>query len=328
MVACSEWMLSRRPDGIEHSYSMVTKDDVIEQYDVQQMDTSRNVELPESVLDSDSKGRLIKLAGQLRDRRNELNQMASERASKRDELNAKTREQVDAAQEHRERRDALNDRVQDHKEQRNELNAEANALFEQVDELKEELELGDGKDIDQLESEIEQLEFRQQTEVLSTADERALIEKIESRREQLRDQREKVQDSGELEGLIDQAEAVRAEASEHHQQVTELADEAQEHHNRMIEAYRAADDVRDEADAMHALFVEAQELADRHHEDFVRVQKRLRTLDKREERERKDSRAEEREAAREEAEAIYQRFKEGETLDTEDLMKLQKTGLL
>ena len=79
---------------------------------------------------------------------------------------------------------------------------------------------------------------------------------------------------------------------------------------------------------MHALFVEAQELADRHHEDFVRVQKRLRTLDKREERERKDSRAEEREAAREEAEAIYQRFKEGETLDTEDLMKLQKTGLL
>jgi len=31
---------------------------------------------------------------------------------------------------------------------------------------------------------------------------------------------------------------------------------------------------------------------------------------------------------KQEAEDIYQKFKEGETLDTEDLMKLQKTGLL
>ncbi|TVT93870.1 DUF7121 family protein, partial [Haloferax volcanii] len=89
-----------------------------------------------------------------------------------------------------------------------------------------------------------------------------------------------------------------------------------------------ADDIRDKADEMHELFVEAQEAADRHHEDFVRVQKRLRELDKKEERQRKDSRAEEREAAKAEAEEIYQKFKEGETLETEDLMKLQKSGLL
>jgi uncharacterized coiled-coil DUF342 family protein len=96
----------------------------------------------------------------------------------------------------------------------------------------------------------------------------------------------------------------------------------------MIEAYREADDIRDEADEWHDKFVEAQEAADRHHEDFVRVQKRLRELDKEEEEERKDDRAEEREAAKEEAEEIYQKFKEGETLDTEDLMKLQKAGKL
>ena len=110
--------------------------------------------------------------------------------------------------------------------------------------------------------------------------------------------------------------------------MTELADKAQEHHNQMIEAYREADDIRDEADEWHDKFVEAQEAADRHHEDFVRVQKRLRELDKEEEEERKDERAEEREAAKEEAEEIYQKFKEGETLDTEDLMKLQKAGKL
>ncbi len=79
---------------------------------------------------------------------------------------------------------------------------------------------------------------------------------------------------------------------------------------------------------MHESFVEAQEAADQHHEDFVRVQKRLRELDKEEEEERKSARDQKKEAAKEEAEEIYQKFKEGETLDTEDLMKLQKTGLL
>ncbi|MFB6142917.1 MAG: phosphoserine phosphatase, partial [Halorientalis sp.] len=68
--------------------------------------------------------------------------------------------------------------------------------------------------------------------------------------------------------------------------------------------------------------------ADQHHEDFVRVQKRLRELDKKEEEEEQTQREEKQEAAREEAEEIYQKFKDGETLDTEDLMKLQKTGLL
>ena len=313
--------------GIEVS-QMVTQQDVLEEYDVEAMNNPDNVELPEEKLESGSKGELIKLAGQLRDRRNELNQMASERASKRDDLNAKTREKVDEAQEHREDRDQLNEDVQEHKKSRNELNADANELFDKVEQLKTDLDLNDGKGAEELKEEIEDLEFRQQTEVLSAEDERELIEKIETKRKELKRRKEKVEDSGELESLIEEAESVRSDASQHHQKVTELADEAQEHHNQMIESYRAADEIRDKADEMHDLFVEAQEAADRHHEDFVRVQKRLRELDKQEEEERKDEREEEREAAKEEAEEIYQKFKEGETLDTEDLMKLQKTGLL
>lgn len=292
------------------------------------VDESKNITITDENLGSDSKGQLIKLAGKLRDRRNELNQMASKRATKRDELNAKTREKVDEAQQHRQKRDELNEQVQENKERRNELNAKANKLFNEVERLKSDLELDKGKDLEQLKSEIEQLEFKQQTEVLGTNEERELIEKIESKRQEYLDRKEKLEQNQDLEGLVEEAETVRAEASKYHQKVTELADEAQEHHNMMIQAYRDADDIRDEADDMHERFVEAQEAADQHHEDFVRVQKRLRKLDKKEEKARKSDRAKEREAARLEAEEIYEKFKEGETLDTEDLMKLQKTGLL
>ena len=307
---------------------MVAEEELKTANDIEPIDYDRNVDLSDDDLESDNKGKLIKLAGQLRDRRNELNQKSSHRASLRDELNAKTREQVDAAQEHREKRDELNDRVQEHKEKRNELNAEANRLFEQLDDKKGELELDEGQSLDELKAEIERLEFKQQTEVLSPDDERTLIDRIDAKRDEYKDRKAKLQESGELDDLRDRAQAVRDEASEHHQQVTQLADEAQKHHNQMIEAYRAADEIRDEADEVHELFVEAQELADRHHEDFVRVQKRLRELDKREEKARQSEREKEREAAKEEAEEIYQKFKEGETLETEDLMKLQKAGLL
>jgi uncharacterized coiled-coil DUF342 family protein len=51
-------------------------------------------------------------------------------------------------------------------------------------------------------------------------------------------------------------------------------------------------------------------------------------MDKEEEQSREANREEKREEAKAEAEEIYQSFKDGETLDTEDLMKLQKAGLL
>jgi len=187
---------------------MVTKEEVLEEYGLDQLDESRNVSLSEEELENDSKGQLIKKAGQLRDRRNELNQMASERASKRDDLNAKTREKVDEAQEHRESRDELNEQVQEHKESRNTLNAEANELFDEVEEMKQDLELGSGKSIEELKEEIEDLEFKQQTEVLGTDEERELIEKIENKREKLAEKKGKVDQSGELEELIEEAEAL------------------------------------------------------------------------------------------------------------------------
>jgi len=115
---------------------MVTKNSVVETHDVESLKESDNISLTDSKLDNGSKGQLIKVAGQLRDRRNDLNQMASERASLRDELNAKTREKVDEAQKHREKRDELNEQVQEHKDKRNELNAEAYELFDQVEGLR------------------------------------------------------------------------------------------------------------------------------------------------------------------------------------------------
>ncbi|MDY6779967.1 MAG: phosphoserine phosphatase, partial [Halobacteria archaeon] len=61
---------------------------------------------------------------------------------------------------------------------------------------------------------------------------------------------------------------------------------------------------------------------------FVTVQKRLRELDKKEQSEKESKREEKKQQAKEEAKEVYEKFKEGETLDTEDFMLLQRAGLL
>lgn len=75
---------------------------------MQELGGARNIDPPDEKLENGPKGELIKLADQLRDRRNELNQMVSERVSRRDGLNAKTHEKADEAQKHREERDETN----------------------------------------------------------------------------------------------------------------------------------------------------------------------------------------------------------------------------
>ncbi|ESS09248.1 MAG: hypothetical protein A07HN63_00989, partial [uncultured archaeon A07HN63] len=45
---------------------------------------------------------------------------------------------------------------------------------------------------------------------------------------ELAEKQDKIEDSGNLDELVEEAEEVRSEASQHHQKVTELADKAQE----------------------------------------------------------------------------------------------------
>nr|WP_049928707.1 hypothetical protein [Halopiger goleimassiliensis] len=240
-----------------------------------------------------SKGDLVRLAGRLRDRREELNRLVGERADRRDELN---------------------ERVQEHKEKRDELNRTADQLYGKIGQLKADLDLDGEASLEELESELEELEHRQQTRVLSADEEASLVERIEETRERIRERRDRLEKADLLE-LKRRAEAAREEASEHHERVLVLADRPQDHHERMIEAYREADEIHDRADEAHEAFVAAQDAADAHHEAFVRVQRRLEELDEREHVPDDES--------GEEAAELFEQFKEGDALTEDDLRRIQ-----
>ena len=264
--------------------------------------------------------------------RNRLNSEASQFAAKRDELNTKTRALIDQAQQYKDKRDEYNILVSENKERRDKLNEKANNLLAKTDQIKKRYKVAGGLSLSELKREINHLEFRQQTEVLSTEKERDLVDRIAHLWEQYRQKKVELENNTELKEMLDKAKQLRDEASEHHKQVTINAELAQEYHDNMLASFKEADQLRAEADASHKDFVRAQEMADEQHHKYIKMQKELRDYDKvifslyKKSKETRESR--EKVEVLKRAEEVYAMFKEGQKLETDDLLLLQRSGLL
>jgi len=278
------------------------------------------------------KGDLKNKSEEYKDKRNEFNLEASKCATKRNELNKRTKELIDEAQQLKKLRDENNEQVAQSKLKRDELNDQANKIYAEIDKIRKGLNLGDGPSLKELKKQIDGLEFRQQTEVMTPAKERELVDSITKMTDELKKKKSQLEGNTELKTFLEQAQALRDEALVHHNKVKEFADAAQQYHDKMITIFKDADAIRAESDTAHKEFVKAQEAADEQHRLFIQTQKEIREINKvliglkRKTKETKDESI--REQSKKEAEEVYAQFKLGEKLTTEDLMLLQRSGLL
>jgi uncharacterized coiled-coil DUF342 family protein len=239
---------------------------------------------------------------------------------------------IDSAQQSKDKRDEFNKLVSENKEKRDSINEQANNLLAKADQIKRKFRVSGGLSLSELKREIDHLEFRQQTEVVSTEKERELVDHIAHLWEEYRKKRVELENNTELKEALEKAHQLREEASEFHKQLTDNADRAQECHEKMLKCFKEADKVRAEADLAHKEFVRAQESADEQHQKYIKMEKELRDYDKiisslkkrtkeaRETRERGD--------VLKRAEEVYAMFKDGQKLETDDLLLLQRSGLL
>jgi len=278
------------------------------------------------------KGDLKNKSEEYKDKRNEFNLEASKCATKRNDLNKRTKELIDEAQQLKKLRDENNEQVALSKLKRDELNDQANKIYAEIDKIRKGLNLGDGPSLKDLKKQIDGLEFRQQTEVMTPSKERELVDSITKLSDELKKKKSQLEGNTELKTFLEQAQALRDEALLHHNKVKEFADAAQQYHDKMIAIFKDADIIRAESDTAHKEFVKAQEAADEQHRQFIQTQKEIREINKvliglkRKSKESKDESI--REQSKKEAEEVYAQFKLGEKLTTEDLMLLQRSGLL
>ena len=261
------------------------------------------------------------LEAELTDLKNERDQMNEETKTfrkERDELNQELKDTLKIALEKRNERDEINKQVRENKELRNECN----------EELKK-VEWNSGKkEISNIQAEINKIDKTIQTKVLDIRKENELVKRVSDLTKQLK----KIQSDEEEEKT---AEALKEKSENYHQKVVELSDKAQAVHEEMIEYFNQIDGIREKADSKHQDFINSRNAATAKHEEVKAKLSEIRKVNKfmdqakakprnRKSEEKSNSDLKE----KEQAEEIFQKFKDGKKLTTEEFLLLQKYNIM
>src|SRR5512137_1696295 len=264
--------------------------------------------------------------------RDELNEKTKEWAERRDELNAQVRKLIEEANQKRESRDKLNASVREAKAKRDEWNRKFNDLSDKAMTLRREKMPKSGLSIRKYKAELRALEKKHMTSVLSAEKEKALMKEMSQLDGKIKEMEREIEQFSEVRQAEKDAREAKDNAENFHKQVSELAENAQTEHDAMLKLYEEADARRKEADGAQEKFIEAKLAADEQHRehiehirqvhDFDKIISGIRDKTKRTRREKDDT------SAKKEAEEIFDKFKNGEKLSTEDIMVLQKSGYM
>ena len=267
-----------------------------------------------------------------RRRRDDLNDKTREWVEKRDALNAQVRVLVEEATQHRIQRDELNAQVKAAKEERDVWNRKVNELLDLLNDAKRRKMPHGAVPVSKLKRDLKALEFRQMTSVLTVDKERGLIEEMAKIQAEVRRLEKALEENEDVRKVSDELRGAREKAESAHRMVSQLAEQAQVEHDKMTALYEQGDAQRRQADLAQEEFIKTKMLADEEHRKHIERIREVHDYDKIIHgiwmRERGTEGAGAEVDARRQAEEIFERFKKGEKLSTEDLMTLQKSGYL
>ena len=251
--------------------------------------------------------------------REEYNKIAKEQRKIRDELNASLKENLNKAIEYRNERNEINKSVEAAKKARNEANSKIKNL-----------EWNSGKrDKIKIENEIKKIDKIIETRVLDIKKENQLVKNANDLRKQLMEIHEDESVKGE-------AEELKKISEEEHEKVIALSEQAQEAHEEMLKYFRKTDDIRTAADEAHKQFIEARKNASAKHEEFKATLSDIHVINKKlgsnkPKRRKSDNKgssgANKNREEKERAEEIFEKFKNGGKVSTEEILLLQKYNI-
>jgi len=264
--------------------------------------------------------------------RDELNDKTKEWAERRDDLNSQVRKLIDDANIKRESRDKLNSEVREAKAQRDEWNRKFNDLSDKAVNLRREKMPKSGLSIRKFKAELRALEKRHMTSVLSADKEKSLMKEMSQLDAKIKEMEREIEQFSEVKTAEKEARDAKDNAENFHRKVSESAEKAQIEHDAMLKLYEEADRLRMEADTAQEKFIETKLAADEEHREHIEHIRQVHDFDKiiagirdkgRKARKEKDDTS-----AKKEADEIFEKFRSGEKLSTEDIMVLQKSGYM
>ncbi len=271
-------------------------------------------------------------ANDFRKKRDHLHDKSKKMAKERDDINAKVRQMRNEINEHKRKRDEFNERVKHAKEQRNELIKNHFELKRKIKDLERERSTSSGVSLNQLKLSLRKLENEQMTQPMSAQKEKKLIATIKGIHLNIKNQEEKLNKDPKLKKAVDEEKTIKQKVEKQHDTVEKMAKKAQEEHQGMIELLIQLDNFVKKTTDIQENIVMTKMQADKIHKEFIDNVNKIHELEKKisgvEKKKIVSRKIADVSAAQKEADIIYERFKNGEKLSTEDLMILQKAGLL
>jgi len=264
--------------------------------------------------------------------RDELNDKTKEWAQRRDDLNSQVRKLIDEANIKRESRDKLNSEVREAKAQRDEWNRKFNDLSDKAINLRREKMPKSGLSIRKFKAELRALEKKHMTSVLSADKEKALMKEMSQLDAKIKEMEREIEQFSEVKTAEKEARDAKDNAENFHRKVSESAEKAQIEHDAMLKLYEEADRLRKEADSAQEKFIETKLAADEEHREHIEHIRQVHDFDKLiagiRDKGRKARKEKDHTSAKKEADEIFEKFRSGEKLSTEDIMVLQKSGYM
>ena len=191
---------------------------------------------------------------------------------------------------------------------------------------------GPGANLNELRKQLRGLENEQMTQPMSPQKEKKLIEVISGIHAKIKEQETLLNKDPKLKKALEEEKIIKQKAEKQHDTVEKLATRAQEEHEGMIDLIKQLDNLVKRVNVVQETIVMTKIEADNVHKEFIDCVDKIHDLERQitstQEKKRKTKKAEEVTTARREADEIFERFKRGEKLSTEDLMALQKAGLI
>jgi|GEM_PF-264176 len=217
-------------------------------------------------------------------KRNEYNEKARAARAERDLLHTKQKEFVEAMNKAKEDRDGLNGQLREAKDLRAQFQGQAKEIIakKRARSTKDTKEPGKRSPYlyaQELLAEINDLEFSQQTRVLSVAQENELLKQLRAKRaeyDKIKKEAEKHKqlkiDLTDLDAAIDE---LFKKAEEQHQIVLALHKQSNEAHERFVKALNDLATLRAEANKHHKHFIEMREKSDVEHKNFLEIREKM-----------------------------------------------------
>jgi uncharacterized coiled-coil DUF342 family protein len=271
-------------------------------------------------------------ANDLKEKRNQLHKKSKQLADERDTLNSNIRNIRNSIVDHKKKRDELNERVKHTKEQRNKLNKSYSEVKKRIEALERERSSSSGTNLNNLRKQLRTLENEQMTQPMSPQKEKKLIEVISELHSRIKEQEDKLNKDPKLKKALEEEKVIKQKAEKQHDTVEKLATRAQEEHEKMLDLIKQLDNMVKKVNTVQETIVMTKIEADKVHKEFIENVDNIHDLERKitstKEKKRKTKKATEITTAHKEANEIFERFKRGEKLSTEDLMALQKAGLI